>query len=79
MTVHLHAIGDGALSMMALDAMEKANAQTDPHDLRDAIAHLEVMDHADIPHMAKLGVVASTDPYWIPLPVITPSPTRPMR
>jgi len=67
MPVHLHAIGDGALAM-ALDAMEKANAQTGPHDLRDAIAHLEVVDHADIPRMAKLGVVASTDPFWIPLP-----------
>ena len=67
MTVHLHAIGDGALAM-ALDAMEKANAQTGSHDFRDAIAHLEVVDHADIPRMAQLGVVASTDPYWIPLP-----------
>ncbi|MBQ9308369.1 MAG: amidohydrolase family protein [Clostridia bacterium] len=67
MTVHLHAIGDGALAM-ALDAMEKANAKTGPHGFRDAIAHLEVVDRADIPRMAKLGVVASTDPYWIPLP-----------
>ena len=67
MAVHLHAIGDGALAM-ALDAIEKANAQTGPCDLRDAIAHLEVVDHADIPRMAKLGVVASTDPFWIPLP-----------
>ena len=67
MAVHLHAIGDGALAM-ALDAIEKANAQTGPCDLRDAVAHLEVVDHADIPRMAKLGVVASTDPFWIPLP-----------
>ena len=65
MTLHLHAIGDGALAM-ALDAMEKANAQTGSHDLRDAIAHLEVVDRADIPRMAKLGVVASTDPFWFP-------------
>ena len=65
MTVHLHAIGDGALSM-ALDAMEKAEAQTGPHGLRDAIAHLEAVDRADIPRMAKLGVVASTDPFWFP-------------
>ena len=63
MTVHLHAIGDGALSM-ALDAMENAEAQTGPHGLRDAIAHLEAVDRADIPRMAKLGVVASTDPFW---------------
>ena len=62
-TVHLHAIGDGALAM-ALDAIEKALAQTGPHDLRDAITHLQVVDLADIPRMAKLGVVASTDPHW---------------
>ena len=62
-TVHVHAIGDGALSM-ALDAIEKALNQTGPHDFRDAVTHLQVVDPADIPRMAKLGVVATTDPHW---------------
>ena len=62
-TVHVHAIGDGALAF-TLDAIEKALAQTGPHDLRDAITHLQFVDKADIPRMAKLGVVASTDPFW---------------
>ncbi len=62
-TVHVHAIGDGALAM-TLDAMEKALSKTGPHDLRDAITHLQAVDLADIPRMAKLGVVASTDPHW---------------
>ena len=63
LTVHAHAIGDGALAM-TLDAMEKALEQTGPHDLRDAITHLQVVDRKDIPRMAKLGVVAVTDPHW---------------
>ena len=63
MTVHVHAIGDGALAM-TLDAIEKVLAETGPHDYRDAVTHLQVVDKADIPRMAKLGVVASTDPHW---------------
>ena len=62
-TVHVHAIGDGALAM-ALDAAEKALEQTGPHDFRDAATHLQVVDRADIPRMAKLGIVAVTDPHW---------------
>lgn len=62
-TVHAHAIGDGALAM-ALDAIEGALEQTGPHDFRDAITHLQVVDQKDIPRMAKLGVVAVTDPHW---------------
>ena len=63
-TVHVHAIGDGGLSF-TLDAIEKALAQTGAHDFRDAITHLQIVDKADIPRMAKLGVVACTDPFWL--------------
>ena len=62
-TVHVHGIADGALAF-TLDAIEKALAQTGPHDFRDAVTHLQVVDKADIPRMAKLGVVACTDPFW---------------
>ena len=62
-TVHAHTIGDGALAM-TLDAIEKALEKTGPHDLRDAVTHLQVVDRADIPRMAKLGVIAVTDPHW---------------
>ena len=61
--MHAHAIGDGALCM-ALDAMEKALEQTGPHDFRDAVTHLQAVDRADIPRMARLNVIASTDPHW---------------
>ena len=62
-TVHAHTIGDGALAF-ALDAMEKALEQTGPHNYRDAVTHLQLVDPADIPRMAKLGVIAVTDPHW---------------
>ncbi|WP_049962511.1 amidohydrolase [Oribacterium sp. FC2011] len=63
MSVHVHAIGDGALAF-ALDAAEKALAVTGPADYRDAATHLQVVDPVDIPRMAKLGFVAVTDPHW---------------
>ena len=62
-TVHVHAIGDGALAM-TLDAIEKVQAETGVHDHRDAVTHLQLVDKADISRMAKLNVVASTDPHW---------------
>ena len=62
-TVHAHTIGDGALAF-TLDAMEKALALTGPHNYRDAVTHLQLVDPMDIPRMARLGVVAVTDPHW---------------
>ena len=46
-TVHVHAIGDGALAM-TLDAIKRALAETGPHDYRDAVTHLQVVDKADM-------------------------------
>ena len=63
MSVHVHAIGDGALAF-ALDAMEKALSQTGHGDYRDAVTHLQVVDLADIPRMANLGIIAVNDPHW---------------
>ena len=62
-TVHAHTMADGALAF-TLDAMEKALAQTGPHNYRDAVTHLQLVDPVDIPRMAKLGVIAVTDPHW---------------
>ena len=62
-TVHAHTMADGALAF-ALDAMEKAQEQTGPHNYRDAVTHLQLVDPADISRMARLGVVAVTDPHW---------------
>ena len=59
-TMHIHTIGDGAIDF-ALKAMEKAH--TTP-DNRNALTHLQIVDPSDIDRMAKLGVVAVTNPYW---------------
>ena len=53
-------VGDGAINV-ALNAMEKA--QTTPDD-RAALTHLQIVNPADIDRMAKLGVVAVSNPYW---------------
>ena len=62
-TVHAHTMADGALAF-TLDAMEKALAQTGPHNYRDAVTHLQIVDPVDIPRMKKLGVIAFTVPHW---------------
>ncbi len=61
--VHMHAIGDRAIRM-ALDACQMATNQNGPSDHRHQIAHLELIDPADIPRFAKLGVVADFQPLW---------------
>ena len=59
-TIHIHTIGDGAINV-ALNAMEKA--KTTPAD-RAALTHLQIVNPDDIDRMAKLGVVAVSNPYW---------------
>jgi predicted amidohydrolase YtcJ len=61
--VHVHAIGDGAIRE-TLDAFENAARQNGLHDARHIIAHLELIDPADIPRFRELGVVASFQPFW---------------
>jgi len=53
-----HAIGDKATSM-ALDAFQKLPAGK---AVRNRIEHAQVVDPADIPRFAKLGVIASMQP-----------------
>ena len=61
--VHVHAIGDAALSM-ALDGLEFARARVPGDGWRPAITHLQVVNDADIDRMAALGAIACTDPTW---------------
>lgn len=61
MQLELHAIGDAA-NRAALDAIEKAYAQNGRRDARHRITHVQVLDAADIPRFAALGVVASMQP-----------------
>ena len=53
-------MGDGA-TKTSLDSHEKAG--TTPK-MRNAITHLQLVNPKDILRMAKLGIVAVTNPYW---------------
>ena len=61
--VHLHALGDRAVRE-ALDAIEAARAANGASDGRHHLAHLQVVDPADYPRFAQLGVGANIQPYW---------------
>ena len=61
--VHIHAIGDRAVRM-SLDAFEAARAKTSARGQRHQIAHLEVIDPADIPRFRTLGVIANFQALW---------------
>jgi predicted amidohydrolase YtcJ len=61
--IHVHAIGDRAIRM-ALDALAHARAVNGVRNSRHAIAHLELIDSADIPRFRALGVVANFEPLW---------------
>lgn len=59
--VHVHAIGDRG-HREALDAF--ARARGIGGDLRHHIAHLQVIDPADVPRFAELGVTATMQALW---------------
>ena len=61
--VHLHAIGDAAVRD-ALDAIERSSEAISTGDLRPVIAHLQVIDPADVGRLASLGVIACFQPLW---------------
>ncbi|GAB3852535.1 amidohydrolase [Nocardioides maradonensis] len=60
--IHLHAVGDRAVRE-CLDALEGAHGPTSA-DLRHQIAHLDVVDPADVPRFAELGVMANLQALW---------------
>jgi predicted amidohydrolase YtcJ len=69
--IHVHAIGDRGVRM-TLDAMEAAGRANGFRDMRHHIAHLELIDPADIPRFKALGVVANFQALWAyPDPYIT--------
>jgi predicted amidohydrolase YtcJ len=61
--VHMHAIGDRAVRA-ALDAVAAARAANGPSDNRHHIAHLQLVDPADRPRFAELGVIANIQALW---------------
>ena len=61
--VHIHAIGDRTVRT-ALDAIEAARAANGPRDTRHCLAHLSLIDAADLPRFRDLGVIANMTPLW---------------
>ncbi|MGE0815684.1 MAG: amidohydrolase [Vicinamibacterales bacterium] len=60
---HMHAIGDGAIRQ-GLDAIAAAVRANGARDRRPHIAHIQLVDPADIGRFAGLGVVANMQPLW---------------
>jgi predicted amidohydrolase YtcJ len=63
LAIHVHATGDAAIRR-ALDgfaAMRKANGMSDN---RHHIVHLQLIDEADRPRFAALGITATFQPLW---------------
>jgi predicted amidohydrolase YtcJ len=61
--LHFHAIGDAAVRA-ALDAVETAQVANGAWPALHQIAHLQVVDPADLPRLAELGVMANIQPLW---------------
>ena len=65
MQIAVHAIGDAAVRI-ALDGYQTAQATNGRRDSRHRIEHIEMIDPADIPRLAALGVIASVQPLHAP-------------
>jgi predicted amidohydrolase YtcJ len=63
LTVHVHAIGDGAVRA-SLDAFAAARAANGNRDNRHQIAHLQLVDPVDFPRFNELGVIADFQLEW---------------
>jgi len=63
LTVHVHAIGDRAVRT-TLDAFAAAREKNGDRDNRHQIAHLQLVDPADVPRFKALGVIADFQLLW---------------
>ena len=61
--VHMHALGDRAVRH-GLDAVEAAITANGQSDRRHHLAHLQVVDRADLGRFAQLGAGANAQPLW---------------
>ncbi|HWA15817.1 MAG TPA: amidohydrolase [Gemmatimonadales bacterium] len=61
--IHIHAIGDRAIRV-SLDALAGARRRNGPRDARPILAHIQLIDPADISRFRSEGVIASFQPYW---------------
>jgi len=63
--IAVHAIGDGAVRA-TIDGYEAAGRRNGARDARHRIEHIELIDRADIPRLARLGITASVQPSHAP-------------
>ena len=63
MQLHFHALGDRAVRE-ALDALTAAREANGATDGRHHLAHLQVVDEADVPRFAELDAVANIQALW---------------
>lgn len=61
--LHVHSIADGAVRA-AVDGIEYAQQQNGSWDARHQLAHLQVVDPADIPRFRQLGILANFQTLW---------------
>jgi predicted amidohydrolase YtcJ len=61
--IHYHAVGDRAVRD-CLDAVAAARAANGDRGNRHHIAHLDIVDPADVPRFAELDVTANVSPLW---------------
>lgn len=61
--IHVHVIGDAA-SRAALDGFATALHANAPWPSLHQLAHLQLIDTADIPRIASLGAMANIQPLW---------------
>ena len=71
--IHVHCIGDAA-TRATLDGIAAARHANGPWPALHQIAHVEVVDPADIPRFAALGVMANMQPLWAANDPIIPEP-----
>jgi predicted amidohydrolase YtcJ len=74
--VHMHAIGDRA-SRSGLDAVQFARERNGPGDHRHTIAHVQIVDPADLGRFAELGVLPSIQAQWARWDIYTVEALRP--
>ena len=63
--IAVHAIGDRAVRI-TLDGYQAAQKANGKRDSRHRIEHIEMLDPADLPRFAELGVIASVQPLHAP-------------
>jgi predicted amidohydrolase YtcJ len=76
LTVHIHAIGDRAVRA-SLDAFAAARETNGDTDNRHQIAHLQLVDTADLQRFKELGVIADMQLEWAKREPATEGPVEP--